>query len=380
MSGGSPPSGAVDTGRDTAPSRSTHLGAVAGVGARVAAFTIDMAAVAAIATVVGVASASVLLAVLATLEALVALWVVQGRTGTSIGKALLRLRVTRADAPFSPGVGRAFVRGLISAMGAAVLGVGAWLVEASAAWDRGPRRRSWADRAAQTVVVAVPRRHETDVVMGTPDNGATVLPTPTVRTQRGDGIAGRAAIAPVIRRPDAAPALITSTPRVGGVISAAPTPVVDTLPGEVTGGDSGGSTGQPGPRRRGVVPWETDEPAADPSSGELLLAFDTGQRAQLPVPVAVNLGRRPEPTAPGDELVVVRDPDGTVSKTHARLEHTRAGTWITDVGSTNGTDLLDEEGHATPVLPGARTQVEDGVRVRLGDRVFTVSRLLGDSD
>lgn len=95
------------------------------------------------------------------------------------------------------------------------------------------------------------------------------------------------------------------------------------------------------------------------------------------MPVAVNLGRAPAGSEPGDRLVVVRDPEHTVSKTHARLEHSFSGTWITDGGSTNGTELLDETGASRRLEPGVRTLVEDGVRVQLGNRVFTISRLLG---
>jgi len=113
--------------------------------------------------------------------------------------------------------------------------------------------------------------------------------------------------------------------------------------------------------------------------GELLLVFDTGQREQLPIPVSVNLGRNPAATDPGDVLIVVRDPESTVSKTHVRLEVARGGTWVTDTGSTNGTDLLDEDGTATQLAVGVRTSVEDGVRIRLGNRAFTIGRLMDDA-
>ena len=110
------------------------------------------------------------------------------------------------------------------------------------------------------------------------------------------------------------------------------------------------------------------------------MMFDTGQREQLPAAVSVNLGRSPVPSQPGDRLVVVEDPEQTVSKTHARLEQTRTGVWITDAGSTNGTDLIDEDGTATPVAAGIRTLVPDGVRVRLGNRVFTISRVITEGE
>ena len=108
-----------------------------------------------------------------------------------------------------------------------------------------------------------------------------------------------------------------------------------------------------------------------------MLTFDTGQQETVPLPAAVNLGRNPEAFEPGDILVRVRGKDLSLSRTHARLEHRESGVWVTDNGSTNGTDLLDEAGRATPLAAGVRTEVEDGSRVRIGDRVFTISRLVG---
>jgi hypothetical protein len=112
-------------------------------------------------------------------------------------------------------------------------------------------------------------------------------------------------------------------------------------------------------------------------TGELLLIFDTGQRARLPLPVTVNLGRSPEQTEPTDLLVTVDDPDSSVSKTHLRLEFDHAGLWVTDTGSTNGTELLDDDGAVVPLAPHARTFVDDDTRIRIGNRIFTVSRLIG---
>src|SRR5690606_29591116 len=127
-----------------------------------------------------------------------------------------------------------------------------------------------------------------------------------------------------------------------------------------------------------VAAWAADvaaTPAAPPPPEEaaaaVLRVFDTGQRVALPSPVAVHLGRNPTPTAEGDRLVAVDDPDSTVSKTHARLEHSRGATWITDGGSTNGTEILSADGGSAPLAPGVRTLLDEGDRVRLGRRVFT---------
>jgi predicted component of type VI protein secretion system len=92
------------------------------------------------------------------------------------------------------------------------------------------------------------------------------------------------------------------------------------------------------------------------------------------VPLGANavLGRTPSPVDEHDVLLPVRDDEGTVSKNHLRIEHGRDGVWLTDLGSTNGTRLVDEDG-TTRIPTGVRTALDDGVRVRIGRRAFTVS-------
>ncbi|MFJ3391375.1 RDD family protein [Leifsonia aquatica] len=366
--------------RDASPLGPEFAGNPAAVGARLAAFTIDVVAVAVVGVAVAILTRSAVLTALAVVELAVGLLVLQARTGLGLGNALLRLRVSRSDAPFSPGLGRAFVRSFLTGAGSLVLGVGAWVVEASSAWDRGARRRSWADRAAGTVVVAVPRRVTTESaapaapsIVAPPLPGGvsfdlseqvTVLPGAAPAIAPAPPAAPAAPSAPVLAPPQVIPSR-----DVRGVVG-------DTGRSSDTGTGTGTGTGTPG--APGPVPVEAaGGVVGGETGGELLLIFDTGQREQLPVPVAVNLGRAPAGSEPGDRLVVVRDPEHTVSKTHARLEHSFSGTWITDGGSTNGTELLDETGASRRLEPGVRTLVEDGVRVQLGNRVFTISRLLG---
>jgi hypothetical protein len=59
-----------------------------------------------------------------------------------------------------------------------------------------------------------------------------------------------------------------------------------------------------------------------------------------------------------------------------RLEHSRGKTWVTDGGSTNGTDLLTDDGETIRLTRGGRVALDEGVRVRIGNRTFTVSLLL----
>ena len=345
-------------------------GEPASVGARLAAFSIDVAIVVALAVVVWIVSGSPVFGLLIAAEAVLGLWILQARTGLGPGKAMLGLRVARLDAPYSPGAGRSFVRGSLVALGGLVFAAGAWVVQGTAAVDRSGLRRSWADRAAQTVVIAVPRRPRAERGRGRRSTASDVLsvPSPTV-----------------IARPWTPAAVPADRSRGAAVAAPAGPPPAQPWGSPPTGAPAQnpaadlGNTGQP-VRPTGAVPLVPDaaDPADEALTGELLLIFDTGQRAQLPVPVAVNLGRNPEQTEATDAVLVVHDPDSSVSKTHLRLEHDRSGTWVTDAGSTNGTDLIDDDGEARTLSPHVRTYVDDDTRIRIGNRVFTVSRLIGD--
>lgn len=355
-------------------------GTAAGTGARIVAFTLDVIVVVVVAVTVGLLTGHIIYAALAFVEVIVGLWVLEARTGLTIGNGLLRLRASREDAPFSPGIGRSFVRSLITGLGFLALGFGAWVVVASSGFDSSRRGRSWADKAARTVVVSVPRRER-------------VLTAPAIAPASGPLPAG---VVPV-GAPAPAPAVVQAAPGVQ-IIPAQEAPIVLAAPQVISTAarpsvidESSASSSNTGvnqfvaspvpvmaapaaPMARGIAPS-----GAASAEGTLLLIFDTGQREQLAIPVAVNLGRNPVVTEPTDKLITVTDPESTVSKTHLRLEHSRGSTWVTDGGSTNGTDLLSDEGEVTRLTAGDRVLLDEGARVRVGNRAFTISILLGEN-
>ncbi|MRG59929.1 FHA domain-containing protein [Agromyces sp. CFH 90414] len=346
-------------------------GTAAGTGRRLAAFTLDVVVICGVAVAVGLPTGSWLLGAVALLQAVLGQWVLEARTGATVGKALLGLRTARDDGPYSPGAGRGFVRGFITALGFAGAAIGAWLVVASSAWDASGRRRSWADRAAQTVVVAVPSRAQRVAAM--PVDAATAFRGP----------------APVARAhaPAAAPTAVAELGPVPAGVAILGQPPLISAPPVAWQPARRSDHAQPVAVRpvdqRAVAPAVAPGAAAasvaepvDGLEGALLIIFDTGAREQLPLPVVANLGRNPSPTEPGDRLVTVHDPDGTVSKTHLRLEHSRGNTWVTDGGSTNGTEVLRDDGDVELLAPGVRTALDDGDRVRIGNRTFTMSLLL----
>ena len=342
-----PPAGASGEGRRRAVPGALGpqlRGRAAGVGRRLAAFTCDAALVLAVLVAAAVTTRSPVLVAVLGLEATLALALWEARTGLTVGNALLRLRTSRDDGPMSPGVGRQAARGAVLALGVLAGTVGAWVVVASSAWDPTGRRRSWADRAAGTVVVAVDRRER-------PAPATVPLVAPGLSAASGPftGVMAGVPVPSVAPAPGAAPAAVTGPPPVAPAHQAAPGPV-------------------PAPPAR---PRQAG-PAAVADSA-LLLVFDTGQREYLPLGAVAVLGRGPAPAMPTDLTITVHDDEGTVSKNHLRLEHARDGVWLTDLGSTNGTEVLADDG-TTAALPAAtRLALPEGARVRLGRRAFTVS-------
>ena len=92
-----------------------------------------------------------------------------------------------------------------------------------------------------------------------------------------------------------------------------------------------------------------------------------GGRSVL-VDAAVLLGRAPErgPGREGVRLVSVPSDDATLSKTHALLEPTPEGLAVTDLGSTNGTYLVDFRG-SHELAPGLAETVPRGGAIYFGE-------------
>jgi hypothetical protein len=354
-------------------------GAVAPTALRIVAFTVDVIVVVAVGVGVALLTSQPVYGAIALVEMMVGLWVLEARTGLTLGNALLRLRTSRDDAPYSPGIGRSFVRSLITGLGFLVLAIGAWIVVASSAFDASRRGRSWADKAARTVVVSVPKRQRVLEVAPLPAPagvipvGGVALPA-VVQAAPGVQIISAqeqpvALAAPQVvstarpSAPDEHSLSMSGTGVAPSALAASPVPVVEI----------------PDPISRTVIKPSSETVDAAPAAESILIIFDTGQREQLASPVSINLGRNPSATEPTDKLIKITDPESSVSKTHLRLEHSRGTTWVTDGGSTNGTDLISDEGTVTRLTAGTRVQLEDGTRVRAGNRTFTISILLGEN-
>lgn len=101
------------------------------------------------------------------------------------------------------------------------------------------------------------------------------------------------------------------------------------------------------------------------------LTLDDG--AERVVDRAVVIGRNPA-SEDGALLFVLKDETRSVSKTHLRLDGTGDEVVVTDLGSTNGSSILREDGSRENLVPNTPTVLPAGAQVTLGDRTLSVVR------
>jgi hypothetical protein len=118
----------------------------------------------------------------------------------------------------------------------------------------------------------------------------------------------------------------------------------------------------------------TAGPPAPGTPPTAVITFDDGTRYRLSGTGLI--GRDPAPTAgeTAAALLAVADTTSSVSKTHAAYGIDEHGFWIMDRGSTNGTEIHDQQGAVTVLAPGEQTRVPWDASVLLGERYFIVSR------
>lgn len=98
---------------------------------------------------------------------------------------------------------------------------------------------------------------------------------------------------------------------------------------------------------------------------EWALVTSEGERIALQQTAVV--GRRPSRPAdlPAAQLIALPDPEKMLSKTHALIELGSTEAWVTDLGSTNGTELLEASGERE-CPPDERIALQPGARLRFG--------------
>ncbi|MCA0379755.1 MAG: RDD family protein [Actinobacteria bacterium] len=363
----------------------------ASIGLRLLSFTIDLLIAGLLATVASVALGHWLFALIVLLEYAVIVMILESRTGATPAQFMLRIRTTRDDSPFSLGFARALGRALVQAAGSLLAGIGGWIVVATAASDPKKANRSIADRVGQALVVKVPTRAER--AAEAERAAALAAHGPRVSITR----AGAAPIAmqqvPTRQYAVRTPGQSALVPQ-AGVSAQLPAPIAPPpltsyeVPWESRYNEPGlpmyeGSASAPAAPFASVVAAASAIPAA-PAAPEaaaqrvlLRLSFDTGQSQLVAAEGSILLGRKPDASTHDEQLVSVRDPDGTVSKTHLRIDVQSDTLWLADLGSTNGSEVFDEMGEGTELRTGHPVRFEVGSRVRIGHRSFTIAIVEG---
>lgn len=108
-----------------------------------------------------------------------------------------------------------------------------------------------------------------------------------------------------------------------------------------------------------------------PAVKKLCLTVDDG--TELLVEKAAVIGRNPA-AADGAEQLVLKDGTRSVSKTHLRIDDSGEDITVTDLGSTNGSTIVHEDGSRETLHPDAATILPLGAQLTLGDRALSVER------
>lgn len=123
------------------------------------------------------------------------------------------------------------------------------------------------------------------------------------------------------------------------------------------------------PRIPGVVARDIHAPA-------LTLVFDG--RVRMPLVRSLVLGRNPPPV--GGDTVVVSLPDmsRSISKSHVRVDRIDGRVFAQDLGSTNGTQLVEGD-RTVDLRPGERVELTPGAHLLLAGLVLRVDAREGSA-
>lgn len=371
----------------------------ASAGKQCAASLIDVCCVALGTVVAMVLSRNPVVCVMIAVEMVLVFAVWEAVRGETPGKVVLGVRTVRVECQrdhrngiLPAGLSRAFVKYLVLLASSMVFGIGLLIMICSPMFSRSELRQGWADKIARLaeadihkqVTAALPVQklqfhtvssstmHESTTsgsalsVPAPEPAPAPVIPktpvSPAVPSVPLSAPAPALAPVPIVRATPAAPLVpAVSTPSVPSAPTAKsmPLPVAQPSVRKVK------HTALPSPAGNALPSRPGNVPPVPPK--QITIYFEDGSREPLVIPSNVVLGRNPSPQQNGDVVLAVPDRTGTVSRNHVRLEITAGHMWITDLNSTNGTLVVNEDGEEIDLVAQQRHAIQSGARISLGD-------------
>ena len=371
----------------------------ASAGKQCAASLIDVCCVALGTVVAMVLSRNPVVCVMIAVEMVLVFAVWEAVRGETPGKVVLGVRTVRVECQrdhrngiLPAGLSRAFVKYLVLLASSMVFGIGLLIMICSPMFSRSELRQGWADKIARLaeadihkqVTAALPVQklqfhtvssstmHESTTsgsalsVPAPEPAPAPVIPktpvSPAVPSVPLSAPAPALAPVPIVRATPAAPLVpAVSTPSVPSATTAKsmPLPVAQPSVRKVK------HTALPSPAGNALPSRPGNVPPVPPK--QITIYFEDGSREPLVIPSNVVLGRNPSPQQNGDVVLAVPDRTGTVSRNHVRLEITAGHMWITDLNSTNGTRVVNEDGEEIDLVAQPRHAIQSGARISLGD-------------
>lgn len=325
-------------------------------------------------------------------------WVLHGRKGVTIGKAIAGIRSVNVRTLARPGMGAVLLRLIIVGAFGLVPVVGPVAVLVSPTFDPRGRGRGWHDsatglwlvdvrtglnpydekrmRIARKTVAAEPVAERSELPsLATPRDPA-VQPEYRPGTRISAGVLGvaRREAGDVIAAPavPATPSLASSAPGPASVPVPAPGPASVPVPAPVAVPAPMPAVEPPAPMPAVQTPAPAPfaVPPAPAAPRRLAIRLDTGEAIAVDGPILV--GRAPDAVGhPGARPIAIADESRSLSKTHALLRPAGSGLEIVDCRSTNGCAVV-RGGVEHQLEPDVPVAVHIGDQIHLGDRTAEI--------
>lgn len=371
----------------------------ASAGKQCAASLIDVCCVALGTVVAMVLSRNPVVCVMIAVEMVLVFAVWEAVRGETPGKVVLGVRTVRVECQrdhrngiLPAGLSRAFVKYLVLLASSMVFGIGLLIMICSPMFSRSELRQGWADKIARLAEVDIHKQVTAALPVQKLQFHTVSSSTMHESTTSGSALsvpAPEPAPAPVIPKTPVSPA-VPSVPLAAPAPALAPVPIVRATPAaplvpavstpSVPSAPTAKSmpllvaqpsvrkvkhTALPSPAGNALPSRPGNVPPVPPK--QITIYFEDGSREPLVIPSNVVLGRNPSPQQNGDVVLAVPDRTGTVSRNHVRLEITAGHMWITDLNSTNGTRVVNEDGEEIDLVAQQRHAIQSGARISLGD-------------